>query len=276
MGIDAEILIRYRGERPTDAQLSRWSWDLCNSVGASKFFTSDGLPPDEYGEASRRWREAFNAHPAYARFSTRGNQGNFTAREEIVRDIGEHPQCLRRAIELTNRRYPIEGDDYKDIPPQYWAPGLAWTQDGDSILAEPGETLLEVSLWSRYYGVGYERGDLLGICAICEWIETNMQPCEVWYGGDSSGVLAEPFPEHKRAELRRHLYSQQGRDYFAYFDERGSFPVPKPCGLCVPGENRFNRCGFGPNYVAASCGGCGKTFETRDNGSTWEVRKPDA
>ena len=43
MGIDAKMLIRYRGERPTDADMNRWSWDLCRSIGARHFFTSDGV-----------------------------------------------------------------------------------------------------------------------------------------------------------------------------------------------------------------------------------------
>ena len=48
MGIDARIVVRYRGEKPTQEQLSRWSWDLCRAVGARHFFISDGLPPAEY------------------------------------------------------------------------------------------------------------------------------------------------------------------------------------------------------------------------------------
>lgn len=260
MGIDAEMLIRYRGERPDDAQLNRWSWDLCNAIGARHFFISDGLQPDEYQSAVARWHAAFNDHPEYARYSS----GDRTARDAIVAAIGEPPKCARRAIELTNRVYRL--DDESSVPPLYRAPGLAWMQDGDPMFAEPGETLLKVSLWTRYYGPGYERGDILTICAIAEWIERSMQPCEVWYGGDSSGVLAEPFGEKRRQELRAHLYGKNGRDYW------GTFPTPKPCGLCVPGENRFNRHGWGGNYVAVSCGGCGKSFESRDGGANWSER----
>jgi hypothetical protein len=272
MGIDAEILIRYRGERPTDTQLTRWSWDLCNSVGAKHFFISDGLPPDEHNIAEKAWHAAFDAHPLYAKWQSKTDH---TARNEvctaIVADIGEPPKEMRRAIELTHRRYPLDEDS--GVPLAYRASGLCWTQDGETLYANPGEHFLEVSLWTRYYGIGYERGDLLTICAVAEWIEANLQPCEVWYGGDSSGVCVEPFGEAQRHALRRHLYGKQGREYFGYFADKSSFPTPKPCGLCVAGENRFNQHGFGGGYVAVNCGGCGKSFETRDGGATWAEAK---
>ena len=76
--------------------------------------------------------------------------------------------------------------------------GKIYSQDGPCIKANLGETLLEVSLWSRLYTVGYERGDLLTLCAVAEWCEQNIPECEVWYGGDSSGVVAEPWPEVAR------------------------------------------------------------------------------
>ena len=265
MGIDAKLLIRYRGERPADADLNRWSWDLCRSIGARHFFTSDGIHPDEYVKAIDAWHAAFNAHREHARWQA----GDSTAHDAILADIGTPPKCLRRAIELTNRRYTL--DDDSEVPPERRAPGLAWTQDGESIYAQPGEHMLEVSLWTRYYGPGYERGDILTICAVAEWCEQNLQPCEVWYGGDSSGVLAELFGPADRAAMRAHLYSQSGRDYFTH-EKRGTFPTPKPCGLCVPGENRFNRYGWGNNYVAVNCGGCGKSFESRDGGASWVVK----
>ena len=271
MGIDAAMLIRYRGTRPSDDTLNRWSWDMCQSIGAGKLFTSDGIPPDEYQAAIAAWHAAFNAHPLYPQYQA----GNRDAHKAIISDIGKAPKCLRRAIELTHRRYPLD-DDSNDVPPEYRAPGLAWTQDGDPIFAEPGETFLGVSLWTRYYGPGYERGDILTICAVAEWSETNMQPCEVWYGGDSSGVCAAPFGPTEREAMRKHLYGTQGRAYFAEFDERATSPTPEPCGLCVPGENRFNRCGWGDSYIKVHCAGCGKSFVSNDNGASWAEEKDNA
>jgi hypothetical protein len=266
MGIDAKMLIRYRGERPTDFQLTKWSWDLCRSIGAKHFFIYDGMEPDSYRAANEAWHAAFNSHPLYEQWkNTRRSDAYNTIRSEV----GEPPKEMCRAIELTHRRYPC---DDEDVPESHRAPGLAWTQDGDPILANPGETFLDVSLWTRYYGEGYERGDILTICAIAEWIEQNINPSEVWYGGDSSGVLAAPFGAAQRNKHKALLYSQRGRDYFNY-GERGGFPTPKPCGLCVPDTVGFTRHGWGDSYIAVSCAGCGKNFESRDDGKTWTEPK---
>lgn len=255
----------------TDDDLTRKSWDLCRAIGAEKFFISDGLPASEYHAAYADWREAFERHPQYEDFQADDGRQE-VVRQRIIADIGITPVLRRRAIELTESLYPDELADLDGIPETHRHPGMVYAQDGDPILAMDGEVLLSVSLWSRWYGVGYERGDLLTICAVAEWLEINMAPCEVWYGGDSSGVLAEPFPESRRLELRRHLYSQAGRDYYQH-ERTGTFPTPKPCGLCVPGENRFNRHGFGQSYVAVNCAGCGRCFASRDGGNTWAEEK---
>lgn len=267
MGIDAKMLVRYRGSRPTDEQLTRWSWDLCCAVGAKHFWTEDGLPPEVHHEVRTRWDADFVTHPSYPEFL----QHKADARDKIIASIGEAPEMLRRAIELTNRRYPLDADEGTDVPATHRAPGRAWVQDGNPILAQNGEWFLKVSLASRYYAVGYERGDLLTICAAAEWCETNLTPCDVWYGGDSSGVLAEPFPDTARRALRAHMYSTEGREYFKH-DPRSHLKLPKPCGLCVSGENRLSQYGFGGGYAALHCAGCGKNFESRDQGATWEVK----
>lgn len=154
--------------------------------------------------------------------------------------------------------------------------GKTFHQDGDPIVAEE-EWLLVVHTWTRYYGVGYERGDLLGLCAIAEWCEVNIPNCEVWYGGDSSGVLAEPWPEIKRRQLRRHMYSSEGRAYYRHFESAG-FPTPDCCSLCV-GSVGFNRNGWGgggtTEYIAVSCPGCGESFASRNGGQTWTKPEKD-
>lgn len=292
MGIDAEMVIKYRGEKPTEEQLTRWSWELCRAIGARHFFIErEGLAAAEYRIATDAWHAAFNAHPAYAEWKRLSDEsrGSFlrtdeskwklakAEREKIIADIGEAPKQSRRAIDFSGRSSFAYGfDEDSDIPEEKRQPGMFYTQDGDTVYAAPGEYLLELSLWTRYYGEGYERGDILTICAIAEWIEANMQPCEVWYGGDSSGVCIEPFGDPRRRDLRRHLYSQKGRDYFSSW---GTAPrkMPPTCGLCVPGEERRQQYGSGMNgeYAAVSCAGCGKNFETRDGGTTWAERKDD-
>lgn len=280
MGIDARMFIRYKNaERPTDEQLARWSWDLCNSVGASNFFIDDGLPSKEYHAKHEAWHRAFKAHPLYEKFVDLSHGEERTkVHEQIFADVGKPPKQLRRALSLTNEKYPLEVSEIEhyNLNPDLDYTGKIYTQDGDPVFAEDGEWFIEVSLWSRYYGVDYERGNLQVICTVAEWLEYNIGG-EVWYGGDSSGVLAEPFGEKQRQELKRHMYSVDGRAYFESFQQRGTFPTPKPCGLCIPGEPRFNRNGWGngDKYVAVSCGGCGKHFTSNDGGVTWETDKKE-
>lgn len=266
MGIDAEILIRYRGEKPTEEQMSRWSWDLCRAIGAKKFYISDGLPSAEYKAATKGWHAAFNSHPLYDRYK---KDASSKIRNEIVKDIGKFKfQELRRAIQLSREC----DDSYEESPS---GDGKAYYQDGPTLYAAEGEWFMKVRLWTRYYGVGYERGDLMTICAVAEWVEANIPNAEVWYGGDSSGVEAELFDEAARATLKRHFYSQHGRDYYSGFSRVGSFPTPKPCGLCILGEPRFNQHGFGKNYIGVNCAGCGKTFSSHDGGVTWQEEKEE-
>lgn len=254
MGIDARILVRVTGDKPTDYQISKWSDSICRSIGAKNFIISDGLPPAEYHAAYVAWRKTFESHPEYPVHT-----------ESVIAAIGKAPYQRRRAIELTNTIYPI--DDEYGVPVEYREPGKCYLQDGNTIFANHNEWFLSVSLWTRYYGFGYERGDLLTICAVAEWCEENIPGCAVWYGGDSSGVCIEPFTKSRRIELRKHLYSQSGRDYFNY---RGlAVRHPRPCGLCVDGGS-FSQYGFGQNYIAVHCSGCGKSFETRDNAETWK------
>lgn len=225
MGIDAEMLVKIKGDKPSDEQIARWSWELVSRMGAEHFYLNE-----------------------------KDRTGN-----------------VRRALNLTK----IDAEDWDDYgiegePP---ADGKMYIQDGPEILAEPDEWFLKTSLSGRYYGPGYERGNILIYCAIAEWIEQNIPNATVFYGGDSSGVLAEPFDEAARKELKAHLYGPEGKAYFSFMSAaisgQDAYKAKGPCALCIPGEPRFRRYGFGKNYVAVSCGGCGKCFESRYNGETW-------
>lgn len=286
MGIDAEILIRRVPRKiVTDDWLAEKSWRLCASIGHEHFFITDGLPPAEFEVKSKAWHAAFEAHPLYpemdkARRVNFNDPGYVAASEkwraigaQIRATIGPAPEVRRLAIERTLTRYR-EDDD----PP----PGSEYREDSDKpIKAQGDECLLELSLWGRYYGEGYERGNILIYCAIAEWLEQNIRGCEVWYGGDSSGVCAKPFTDAMRRKLRRHLYSQHGRDYFNHEGMSGGFPaLPPACSMCPGGIYRGSQCmwGGGLNNVTTAgfyCRGCGKGKETHDGGQTWVARKED-
>ena len=69
----------------------------------------------------------------------------------------------------------------------------------DSVIRITNNAAEPVTLQARVYRWGFdERGDILTYCAVAEWLETHIPDAEVWYGGDSSSVLAAPFGETER------------------------------------------------------------------------------
>lgn len=267
MGIDARILIRgVRRSSVTDEWLKRVSWDLVSAFDPKKFWIGDGLPPEEYLVKETAWYQAFEAHPLAERYNAAvGADERQDAHEKILADIGPPPTVLRLAVQRTHEPYR---DD--ESPP-----GSVYHQDGDTVHAEKDECLLEVSLWGRYYGVGYERGDIRFYVGVAEWLEQNISGCTVWYGGDSSGCEAELFDRAARDRLIRHKNSSKGSDYFRrpWFGAGDGTSTPPPCGMCPGGVYSGDRYGAGANYAAYSCPGCGKTAETHDGGVTWKNTK---
>lgn len=126
-----------------------------------------------------------------------------------------------------------------------------WRQDGPDIDPEPGETFIKVYLWTRYYGPGYERGDLPAILAVARYLRTVFEPCEIWYGGDSSGVCAEHLDDALEAELWTLFCSEHARDYFSKGFMRSTSLVR--CDFCDLDANQgmFSRDTNG--YVCPSC-----------------------
>lgn len=147
----------------------------------------------------------------------------------------------------------------------------AYYQDGPQEDPADGETFIRAHLYTRYYGKNYERGDLPRIIAVARWLEDRIPGAEVWYGGDSSGVPAEPFGQEERDALWAHFVKVGHRPYThaGFIANRGDIAAPT-CGLCkIP-----MRCyGIGKNYGAFICDGCGWKLTTRDGGKTFEHKK---
>lgn len=132
-------------------------------------------------------------------------------------------------------------------------------QDGDTITPKENETLVEVMLWGRYYGEGYERGDGLKISAMLLYL--SQQPnIEVWYGGDSSGITAQQYDQNRALNLLNYFLINGNFPYDQYFtrDEENSAPL---CSYCQIPMNRF---GFGQSYAAFNCLGCNEQKIARD------------
>lgn len=139
-------------------------------------------------------------------------------------------------------------------PPQ---PALALVEsyagwDSKQELRAPrGGSLIAVSLTGRFWGPGYERGDLPQLLAISKWLEVKTGPgAQVWYGGDSSGCEGVLLDAEKRDEYWQH-FLQRGNPYF----ERESFLKTRPpsCPLCA---HPCTSVGGGGNQDFWRCSGC--------------------
>lgn len=140
-------------------------------------------------------------------------------------------------------------------------------QDGPDIKPARGETFIEVHIASRYYGPGYERGDLPLLVMVAEWLEENIPGSEVWYGGDSSGVEAEKFDKAARRRFLKHFYKHGHSLYRDVFDKIKKDELENPVCKCC--WKKMRRYGWGENYAAYNCDGCGESVVTKDGGKTF-------
>lgn len=149
-------------------------------------------------------------------------------------------------------------------------------QDGPEIKPEHGEVFIQVHPATRYYGRGYERGNLPFLAAIAEWLEANIPGAEVWYGGDSSGVEAKKFNRAARQKLLQHFYKYGHSPYHRFDGLLSKDGLEAP--LCKCCWKKMRQFGWGQNYAAFNCDGCGESTVTKDGGKTfvphednWEV-----
>lgn len=146
-----------------------------------------------------------------------------------------------------------------------------WQQDGPDIKPRKGEQFIAVSLMSRFYGEGYERGPIHLHCAIAAWLESRIDGGEVWYGGDSSGCVASKFDGLARASILAHFHQHGHRPYTGGFSGFGSGTLRAPaCGFCGP-SMKSN--GGGPDVTFYWCAGCGA--QLAQDGTTGAVEVVD-
>lgn len=114
---------------------------------------------------------------------------------------------------------------------------------------------LEVNWMMRYWGVGYERGDLPVILAVARWLEENVGP--VYYGGDCGDDFAL-FDEEAREKLWEH-FSSVGNPYFqraGWFSDGNWNNTTQPkCKRC--GDRSMSHNGGGGAIEFFICCGCG-------------------
>lgn len=113
---------------------------------------------------------------------------------------------------------------------------------------------LVLSLWGRYYGPSYERGDLWRYVAIAEWLERNFPGCTVYYGGDSDSTL-EVFDGAARQRLIAHWAEHGGRPYYQHRGWGEPHALTPTCPLC---QRRATQYGSGGQFASWTCDGCSR------------------
>lgn len=166
----------------------------------------------------------------------------------------------------------FEPGEYDDMPNGRHALEIItkYEQDGDDIIPKRGEQFIEVHLADRYYGKGYERGPIATHIAIAEWLERRIPDAQVFYGGDSSGVLAEPFGKLEREAIFAHFAKVGHRPYHGAFSSvfaKDHLPI---CGFC---QYAMTACGGGRDREFYGCDGCGKKIVRLANGEIINVER---
>lgn len=189
--------------------------------------------------------------------ATLGHEGfRITRPDPDSRWVGPNGRhALSLVSTLAEVRSDHDGDiDWMGLPDDISDDRQVYTQDGPAIVAEPGEQLIRVHMWSRYYGPGYERGDWPFIRGVAEFLEVAIPGAEVWYGGDSSGVCAQPLGEAARAEMTAYWLNQGHEAYrasFGTFRQSGA----QTCAFC--GDKPMHDTGGGGDRTFWHCDGCG-------------------
>jgi hypothetical protein len=146
-----------------------------------------------------------------------------------------------------------------------------WEQDGPDIVPEAGEQFIRVHLRSRYYGPDYERGDWMLLRTTIEWLKRRWPDCEVWYGGDSSGVCAEHMTPARIAEFDE-LFFSQGRE--AYTHSPGWRAFADATVVCPTCNHETSNTGGGGGQSFHYCHGCGAKFVAAGR-AVYMSRKPE-
>ena len=113
---------------------------------------------------------------------------------------------------------------------------VTYFQDGDPIVAEDDEQFLQVNVYTRYFAPGYERGDALLLFNLAAWLELQFTHfdegtcrAEIWYGGDSSGCVAELFDLTTRNKMM--MYEQAWAKVSNVYHGEKNTRYPK-CDFC--------------------------------------------
>lgn len=135
---------------------------------------------------------------------------------------------------------------------------------GTDLYVAAGERMYEVPVWCRWYGNEYERGPALQIYGLLRYLMQHELVEAVYYGADSNDSYEEVTGEVAEA-LLSHFLKHGNLPYGGFFDQ------------CKDGEmccgHQMIRFGWGRNYAAWYCAGCGKEA-VRENGKVTYRKEP--
>jgi len=136
-------------------------------------------------------------------------------------------------------------------------------EDVDDYNADPFQ--VNVGVFSRYYGPGYERGDWAFLRMVILWMKANMpEGSVIYYGGDSDDGCEE-VNERLIAEIDECFFKTGRQNYHMNRHVEGE--DVHGCPLCKVAMPQY---GFGGGYQSFQCLGCGYKLSTKDNGLTWK------
>jgi ribosomal protein L37AE/L43A len=173
------------------------------------------------------------------------------------------PEENRHALSFTideNAKYPDEYEEIHGKPFDRSAPAI-YSQDGDDIVAKPNEQFIELHIFGRYYHEDYARGDWKTLSWIMLWCVYNIPDCEVWYGGDSSGCVAELMTPERMNKMTKYYLTRGNDDY--WMNEKTLYRCDF-CGCGVVQNGGSNTVGF---WTCNSCGSQWVTSSNPRNGS---------
>lgn len=176
---------------------------------------------------------------------TFGHDSFWIFQEPVFMDNPQHALTIVKPYE---DEYPDEGY-YSD-----YIGKVIYIPESEPIVADEDEQFVEVHIKSRYYGHDYERGNMMLIINVAEWLEYMLPVVEIWYGGDSSSFPLKPFNSMIRAGMKIYCFEVGNEPYNAGFN-RFEKNIPN-CDFC--NHKRMINYGGGGEFSLYECMGCGK------------------
>lgn len=206
----------------------------------------DTVTPEDVLKVSRRMVDCFGTQPFWLMSS-----------KPSYRDIKmAAKQTLPHALYLIDE----ESQDSNETP---------------YIKPKKGRQFVKVSLGGRYYGKGYERGDIGTPILIARFLKHHWPDAKCFYGGDSSGVLYDEMTEDWETEILTHLFTVGHEPYRGVMSFTEVGEKTPTCPRCLTNLIR-NGTGQGGQWGVFYCNSCDLQLETNDNGKTYTNRKEDS